>query len=651
MLNIIITLFHNIIVIISLLFLIIQLKLDNDFIDMYEFYGKFHFFKRGIDMEIVRISSNLCFENMKGENRICYYYSLSKIYQIAFNLEKEEMLMSEIVYREFINSIDRIKNRYTEFKKKAYSLSKKKIKELEKINLEIFLIRENENDNENYVDITKIKHEENSPYLVYSKNTFFNAIDLYLNFITQIINRDNLKNIYIKFFTLTTKFELINFNLTDSSLDHKYIYQIIINYPIIESGLISIKNILSEWFNQHLNSISTTLEGFSITLVILNLCVLILNCFFIYSFMIGLDKQFKKFSHRLYSPQFINYFHSKFNHWKNLLLLYDNEPYVEMKKITTEIKEYQKLKEAENKERLSIGGIKKKEEKTNFSIYKEYIKQYFTTIFVVYLLFYIVGTILFILMREEFYQLKSLIKYYNISSDIDNYITHNVISLMFMIITNTSQSELSILQKYEESDTFVVDNFQNILLDLRIVKSIENDNKKIYEVIKDFQNTSCEDLPSLNDANYLSAIPDNKNDDEIDIYNNLLVKLCESFDIFSLRKQVLIFKGITFYEQKVLNTITKGNYDDLMSNLDLKDLYGVFTLIFFLGDILRSYQNEIIIPNLLENTLHNHKILLITCLTLNLIFELIVMITLFILISHKLIRENVKIVSLLKFFK
>ena len=58
--------------------------------------------------------------------------------------------------------------------------------------------------------------------------------------------------------------------------------------------------------------------------------------------MIGLDKQFKKFSHRLYSPQFINYFHSKFNHWKNLLLLYDNEPYVEMKKITSEIKEYQK---------------------------------------------------------------------------------------------------------------------------------------------------------------------------------------------------------------------------------------------------------------------------------------------------------------------
>ena len=155
----------------------------------------------------------------------------------------------------------------------------------------------------------------------------------------------------------------------------------------------------------------------------------------------------------------------------------------------------------------------------------------------------------------------------------------------------------------------------------------------------------------MNDANYLSAIPDNKNDDEIDIYNNLLVKLCESFDIFSLRKQVLIFKGITFYEQKVLNTITKGNYDDLMSNLDLKDLYGVFTLIFFLGDILRSYQNEIIIPNLLENTLHNHKILLVICLTLNLIFELTVMILLFIFISHKLIRENVKIVSLLKFFK
>ena len=131
----------------------------------------------------------------------------------------------------------------------------------------------------------------------------------------------------------------------------------------------------------------------------------------------------------------------------------------------------------------------------------------------------------------------------------------------------------------------------------------------------------------------------------------IIIKLCESFDIFSLRKQVLIFKGITFYEQKVLNTISKGSYEEKISILDLKDLYGVFTLIFFLGDILRSYQNENIIPNLLENTLHNHKILLVTCLTANLVFELVVMILLFILISHKLIRENVKIVSLLKFFK
>ena len=55
--------------------------------------------------------------------------------------------------------------------------------------------------------------------------------------------------------------------------------------------------------------------------------------------------------------------------------------------------------------------------------------------------------------------------------------------------------------------------------------------------------------------------------------------------------------------------------------------------------------------NLLVNTLYNHKTLLIICLTANLIFELVVMILLFILISHRLINENVKMISLLKFFK
>ncbi len=645
MLNIIISIVHVIIVVISLLFLIIQLHLDSNFIEMYEFYGKFHFFKRGIDMEIVRMTSNLCFENMSGEISICYYAVLAGIYQSMFNFNKDELLMSEIVYREFSNSIDNIKNRYTEFKKKAYSLSKKKIKELESISLPVYLIRENDNeDPENYGEI---KHELNTPYLVYNYNSFFDSIDLYLNFITQIINRKNLKNISIKFFTLTTEMELKNLNLTNSSLDHKYIYQIVINYPIITKGLSSIKNILSEWFNEHLNSISSTLEGFSVGLVILNISVLVLNCFFIYSFMIGLDKQFKKFCKRLYSSQFMTYFHSKFNHWKNLLLLYDNEPYIEMKKITNEIKEYQKLKEAENKERMNLGSLKKKKEKANFLIYKGYIKQYFFTIFAIYFFFFIIAIILFVLMKKEFYQLKNLIQYYNMSSEIDNYITHNINSLIFMILTNTTQNELCIIQNNYESNTFVIDNFQTILDDLRLVKSIENDNEKIYEKIKDFQNISCVDLPGLEDEIFLSAVLN----DEEDNYNSFLIQLCESFDIFSLRKQSLIFKGITFYEQKVLNTITKGDYEEKIQHLDLNDLYGVFTLTLFLVDILRSYQNEIIIPNLLVNTLYNHKTLLIICLTANLIFELVVMILLFILISHRLINENVKMISLLKFFK
>jgi hypothetical protein len=233
------------------------------------------------------------------------------------------------------------------------------------------------------------------------------------------------------------------------------------------------------------------------------------------------------------------------------------------------------------------------------------------------------------------------------SSEIDNYITHNINSLVFMIVTNTTQNELCIIQNNYESNTFVIDNFQTILDDLRLVKSIENDNVKIYEKIKDFQNISCEDLPGLEDEIFLSAILN----DEVDNYNSFLIQLCESFDIFSLRKQSLIFKGTTFYEQKVLNTIIKGDYEEKIQHLDLRDLYGVFTLTLFLVDILRSYQNEIIIPNLLVNTLYNHKTLLIICLTANLIFELVVMILLFILISHRLINENVKMISLLKFFK
>ena len=132
----------------------------------------------------------------------------------------------------------------------------------------------------------------------------------------------------------------------------------------------------------------------------------------------------------------------------------------------------------------------------------------------------------------------------------------NINALSFMIITNTSEKTFG--QLIEEntddiSDIYVMENYMILTENLKQMISLFNDNKNIKNKLNEFYSYSCDNITNLNNSVWMSVF----NENESEIYNDYLIKLCKSFGLFNFNDQNALFKSLTLFEQKSLNTIKK----------------------------------------------------------------------------------------------
>ena len=643
--NLILFIFNIISVIFCIIFLITQLKLDEKYLNYKEFVQKFAFFNRGMNTEIVRMISNLCFKFTDNniENEMCYFEILSALYLQNFNYTDQNMLLSKIIYKEFKNSINSIIERYTYFKETFYVQSQKKINSIiNSVNTILYLMDNNTN-NEN-------------AYLISNNYNYIESIDIYLNFLTQVINRDNLLNTSIKFFTLTRELKLLNTNITNVTEDQKLIYQLIVNYPFIQKSLIYIRNIIFQWFNEHYDKMILYLYLFSGILFFLNIVTFVFQFIFIFTFRDLLNKDYILFQKKIYSMNFMKYFNNKFYHMKNLINLYDKDPNEEIKLLLHEEKNYEKYINLQKKNMDKNNSnfdeddeFNKNIKKNDFTIYKSYLNKFYTIIISSYLVNFAILIVLFLLMNYKYKNLNIITKFFRISTNIDNYIMMNINALSFMIITNTSEKTFG--QLIEEntddiSDIYVMENYMILTENLKQMISLFNDNKNIKNKLNEFYSYSCDNITNLNNSVWMSVF----NENESEIYNDYLIKLCKSFGLFNFNDQNALFKSLTLFEQKSLNTIKKKPAYEKFSFLDKNSLYGAFIIILILVDIIRTHENQVLLPELLNDTLKDQNLTIVLCLVANLIIEIILTLFIYFIVSKKLINVNKRMIMLLKFF-
>ena len=635
--------YHFIVITISIIFTVLQVVQIVRFEGLFLLFQKFKFFKRAIDTELLRLSANACFQLNENEtinnetgqlpDCTCFFKEYSQALQTSNEALSNDPLISDIVYEEFKLNINLIKSLYIEFTEKVYALSHSQINQIESMNVSMLFIRQDE---------SEIK-------LVQNTETFFNAINLYINYFSQIINRDTLTITPVQLFTLSSDFVIENVNLGTPTEDQRLLYQLIINFPFLQKCLLSVQSMIQSWFNKYLCRINNIYTIFSLLIAFFCVVLALSKMLFIYQFTKMLNRKFTKIHKRIFCADFLKYFHSKYLHLRTLLTLYDKKPSDEINAIAREKEEYKKLLAEKKKEKITLPPeVKKKMKKKDTIDYRPFIKKYKLSIVMIYIVYSIIYIIIYFLLQDSLTHLEDLVKYSNINTDIDNYLNSNLNGIQFMSFTNNSENELGKFIYDNESIRFVTYGISNHLYSMKLIEVLKSKHPDLFgsSITKD--NVSCDEIAEINDTSLYLLSQNGRESSELKAF---VVDMCNNYPIMQFNDQSLVMQNIIYLEQKILNHVYPIPYAYRMTLLKYDEVYELYGLILVLNRLLRSYLNKQGIPSIIDALIGKYKVELYVCLCLNSLCLIVVMILLHYFIAMRLMKVNSKLNLLMKFLE
>ncbi len=623
----IITGINGFLLILGFLYLILLLINDNKFTKLFNLFQRYKYFMRGVQTEEMRLVSNICIQFPKNSTTCqCDYQKYAYNLQKKLKIEGIGMDVSTIIYNQFKENFQTINSHYLNFKQNVFELSTSYINEIE---AEKILIPSTVSTTDDTEDDSYVKEE-----------TFLEGINVFLNYLVQVINSDSLRTTSIKFFTIGIDYKVSNLDLTKATQEQRNIYSALMNYPFVERALLNIQNLIKNWFSNYLQGIENILIGFTVAIFALNFVLIGVTIFFIYEFITVLNRKLEAVKAKFASASFMKYFKSKFNHLKMLLSLYEKTPMEIVNKINQEKDEYIKLTIMEKKEEIIIPDkVLKKMRKENLKSFTPLVKANISIVIFLYVIYYIISIILFICMKGKLKKLRTVVDFVNYNAEVDNDLSLVLNSLQIMIITNTSQYDFGYFIKNNASLPLISYDIQEHLFVMKMIKHIEQQDKSTYSEISIFDHVSCEDLKNFKDSEFIAIIPEG----EEDKYYSYLTDVCNAFGVMEYQRQDLVMNNIIFLEEKLLKGILKVEYDDKFNYLDKDELYEIYSLHLVIMRILRSYLNEFALPKLTTQVLGAHKKIFVICLCINLFMETLLMILLHCLIPRRLLETNTKV--------
>ncbi len=623
----IITGINILLIILGFLFLILLLINDNHFTKLFNLFQRYKYFMRGIQTEEMRLVSNVCIVYPSNDtNCHCFFQEFSENLQKKLEIVGYGMDISTVVYNQFRENFKTINNHYLSFKQNVFELSQSYVDEIEN---EIILIPVSTSDYSDDINQKYVREE-----------SFLEGINVFLNYLVQIINNDTLRETQIRYFSVSTDYKVSNIDLISCTQEQRNIYYAFMNYPFVERALLNVQNLIKNWFNNYLNGINNILVGFAIGIVVLNFILIGITVFFIHEFIFILNRKLETIKSKFASASFMKYFKSKFLNLKSLLALYEKMPMSIVTLINKEKEDYLKLTVIEKKEEVIIPDkLKHKIREENIKSFRPLLKRNISIIIVLYSVYFLTAIILYILMNSKFSNLKTLVTFVNYNAEIDNYLSFVLNSLQIMIITNTTQYDFGFFIHSNSSEPLISNYIKEHLFVMKMIKHIEEKNKEIYSDISIFDHVACEDLENFHDSDFEAIIPNG----ESKKYYSYLTDVCNALGILEYQNQDLVMNNIIFLEEKLLKGILKVPYNEKLDYLNKDELYEIYSLHLVIMRILRSYLNESALPKLINEVLTAHKNVFVICLTINLFLELTIMILLYFLIPKKLLSTNTKV--------
>ena len=702
--TIIILVFSLFLIMICFIFLILGIRQNNNFQELFNLFDKFKRFKRGAESSSLSLVSNYKYyssDNHLGTNMFQRYTeSVENIDEIFKSVPIYKLIQTEIRMK-----YDKIMNDFYDYKKEMFTLGSDVSEHISRIEGYSYSLIE---DNGLYfvkrkTDLIDLIRQYNNIIVGFLQNGFYTDEVFCLVNIGERING----SAYLYFYNPNQE---INPNIKNQVL-------LILMFPFIHDGLKQNSYLIEDLFDNSLLTIENYLIIFYIILLLFHAVLYIICVIFLLSFIKMLkinifasnklfnDKKFLdmqnkrleqiKIMNNLYSehPMKIaekidiidelyrkkakeenssnktnknNNIHNTFESANSLVedltpdiksknsddaskdnlskmnnqkKDFNNNNYLGLdnNNINKNIKTVKSFQEMNNKlgnkdqnisnnlginnnfENIVNKNIKLSNRLFNIVINKECYTLYFAFGF-----YYIFNIIFFIFVYKEKSKMNSLIEYCKINNSIDGYLFDNINSITYLYLTNSSSTFYSTLTQENEEFDYVQTGI-NTLYDLIQQKdAIEKKNSDIFPPLGSQTTINCNES-IINDAYLQKAFIEgfNKNEDD---YQNYGRALCKLFPVGSTGSDTNIMLEILYNCELLYQKYRpNSNFDEIM-NLYVKEnkLYGLYTLILTLNRLIRTYFNDQIFINEVNNIFDSFSYLFIIYLVLNVLLEIVI---------------------------
>lgn len=633
----IITGFNLLLVVLCFIFLGLEINYDQQFQTLFFLFQKYKDFKIGMENESLKVLSNICFGYIQNpENANCYnvYTFYSRTYQILYPSMKQYPLIKDVVLSELKVGLENIKSSFTEFQTEIYRLNLEEIKDLYTYMTPM---------------LTFISGKDGEVEVMITNNSFFESIHLYQNYFSQIIGNNILETTQINFINMNYKTYQIDpgkININILSQDQKNIYHVIINYPLIQTAIDKCEIMIESGFEKYLLSIEQILIVFTVLLVFLH-CILVIICF-------NFIKNYKKVIHEDYckvlliisSPKYTQFITKQLANIKVLMQLYDEKPSSIMSNISFEQEIYKKNKKEEIKQiqkskNTQIPNLHLDNQKIYDSIIAVFRKILLVT-FISYIIFFIV---IFAILFAVLQKLKDLVQYNSINSKIDNYIYDNLNANQFLLLTNMTAYELSSLIYNDESMNYIQEGIAQYYLNLELLEVFLRKHSD-YQFIEETMNLTCGNLIEFKDKIV------NASEKELGVdLSQFIIELCSNTPIMKYNSEIIVQKEICYTMKKIANYPTKMNYQSKLNYLRNAIIYDLYNIVLILNRLLRAHVNGNVLPNQVKFISTQFRAVVSTCLVINSIFEIVIVIIILYFVMKKMIELNHVFMQFMKFLE
>ena len=638
--------FLIILVIISIIFLSLVVVQDKKFESLFFLFQKYKYYKRGIEIEPLRLFANICLYRIRFGDCINFYSNYSENIAARNPSMENVQRINEVIYYQFQASFSSIQIALYQFQKDSFSIHIDELNAIYNYNTSIYTLEEGVDGNLNTIEI---------------KNNFFDALKVYHNFFSQIIERGNLMKTPIKFVHFdvnTAKLDPDTLSFEDLNNDSKYIYQIILNYPSIHKTIIDVQDMIESGFEKFLNSIENIIIIFFVILVVLHILLYCICFQFIKNYKKVIHQNYCKVIDIISSSIYLNYIHRLIENVRVLKQLYEEKPSSLANKINNDKENYKKAKKEELKQLQQQLPTKTHTSSTSFSssissttpsppssysIYTPIVSPFLKIIIITFTVYFFITVIIFIIMYMMLIRLKRLVEYSNINAALDNYIYDNVNANQFSLLTNISTYELSGYIYGNSSINYILKGISEHYINLKKYELFINKNKD-YSLIKDTVDLSCENLHLLNDTSIFLI----KKYYDIDL-SDFLIAFCGMNPIMEYKDPILIQKEICYLMQRLLTLNVLAEYQQKLYYLYNKEIYVLYNLVLFLNNIVRGYANDVMIPEKVTSISNQFQTAVILCLVFNCLCDIIIALILMFFVMNNMIRLNKIFTKFMKF--